>query len=255
MLIGQAGSRDLRPPAIDGVGAGAALLSTPAAVIAEAGTEPWRLLAPYELKKVHAFKSPTARAGYIAAHLLVRRAAARVTGRASNALTLCQVCAQCGGPHGQPRLAELPGLHVSLSHCDTAVAAVAGPDCNAIDVESWDSPHLDATLYDRVFSAAERACLGHLGSMPASKAEADAQRIAALRLWVRKECLVKLGRSTLDSLADTEVLPLDTASSAGFAISTVAFDDLDITDWIDPVTRTVGAFASRRGSRMFLYRG
>lgn len=86
--------------------------------------------------------------------------------------------------HGAPYLPSHPDLHVSLSHCRTAVAAAVsrrGPV--GIDVEC--RRRVSDGLMQRVCSPAELASLR----------ESDDPVMAFLRLWTRKEAVLKCRRT------------------------------------------------------------
>lgn len=151
-----------------------------------------RLLTGVERRRADAFLTPALRADFIAAHVLVRLCAARLLGRAADSLVLEQHCPGCGSDgHGRPGLAGLPQVYVSLSHTTGVVAAAAGHEPVGVDVERRALPDRVRGAADRVLSAAERAAMRE-------HADPDAY---FLRQWVRKECFVKLGRTTLGGLA------------------------------------------------------
>ena len=221
-----------------------ALVATPGAVLATGADTLLRSLAPYEIDRARSFKAPKARDSYIAAHVLVRRAAALATGARPQDLVLGQRCAQCGGRHGRPFIEGHPGIHVSLSHSDAAVAAVAGTSPNAIDVEGWDAWGADAVSPANVFSAPERRALAALSDEASVLAGVSARSLSALRLWVRKECLIKLGRLSLDTLASCDLASLGIEVPAEFATTRSTYAGLSFADWVQPRDRTSGAVAS-----------
>jgi 4'-phosphopantetheinyl transferase len=203
-----------------------ALVSSPLQVLSR-WQAPESLLAPYEVLKARQLRSPSARVSYLAAHLLVREAAAVVTGLPMRALVLQQRCPDCGGPHGAPSITGLPRLHVSMSHSDHAVAAVVGGAPVAIDVEDYGKTGMAELLQAPVFAEAERIALAGI-------ADARSRELAMLRLWVRKECLIKLGRIDLDALAQCDLQR-----------SGEAFESWRFTGWHDAAGRSLGAVASR----------
>ena len=225
---------------------GMAFAAAPQAVLAGDDAGVADRLAAYEHDRARTFVAAADRLSYVAAHVLVRQAAARAGELAVDRLVLAQRCAHCGGPHGKPVFPGHPGLHVSFSHCRSAVAAVAGPSPNAIDVESWDGMALDDSLVAGAFTAAEQQQLALLDPRPDAIHHVSARQLGALRLWVRKECLVKLGRLSLDALASVAVLPLAgdlLAVPPANTTSSRTIGALLVTDWIDVRTRTVGAVA------------
>ncbi|WP_212322955.1 4'-phosphopantetheinyl transferase superfamily protein, partial [Achromobacter sp. Marseille-Q0513] len=158
-------------------------------------------LTPEERQRANAFAHDADRRDFIAAHRLARAMAASIIGAPPGTIILRQRCDTCGGPHGRPTLPDHPWLHVSLSHAKGVVAAACGDRPVGIDLERWNASQPDHSDLDFALAAAERK---RLQSISASGADADAPitpaALAFLRLWVRKECLVKLGRITLDQL-------------------------------------------------------
>jgi 4'-phosphopantetheinyl transferase len=176
---------------------------------------------------------PDARA---AAHLLVRWCAARVTGRPPAALRIQQRCAECGSAdHGQPFLVGFPDLHISLAHRPGAVVAAVGSVPVGVDVEVPDPRLAQAIPVPDLLSPGE---IDHI------RESADPS-MALLRLWVRKECLVKLGVATLDSLRTVDLSGTVDRQLAGGATMT-RFGGLHLADWVDGAT---GAVVAAAGSR------
>jgi 4'-phosphopantetheinyl transferase len=173
--------------------------------------DPGALLAGYERDRAASFRFPRDAADFVAAHVLVRLAAAEVLGTTAERLTLAQRCERCGGPHGRPSIVESPDLAVSLSHTRGYVAAAAGSGPLGVDVEA--SPLRGAELPRSVLAPAERAAV----------AAAEDPGAAYMALWVRKEALVKAGRATLDALDG-----VDLAANPG------AYHDLRLTGWQAP---------------------
>jgi 4'-phosphopantetheinyl transferase len=202
-------------------------------------------LAPYELQKYRAFRLESARESYLAAHVLVRKAAALVAGVGPGQLMLSQRCDECGGPHGRPVIVGREDLHVSMTHSDATVAAVAGPSRNAVDVESWDKLGADDLMRAHVFTDQEIAALSQLDGHPAAGARVDAKALGAIRLWVRKECLIKLGRLSLDSMATSDVRGEGLEVAPGAGISRSNYKDLLFSEWVHVGQRTSGTVASR----------
>ncbi|MFG2621790.1 4'-phosphopantetheinyl transferase family protein [Streptomyces sp. NPDC048507] len=140
------------------------------------------LLEPWELERLAGIRVPARRADVVAARLLLRLVVARHTGLPLRASAPAQLCPGCGrAGHGRPYLPGHPGVGLSLSHADGLVAAAAGPGALGIDVEP----------------AARRP--GPLRVLRRLLPEADLREAAAqpdpgpalLRLWVRREALLK----------------------------------------------------------------
>ncbi|MEV6960719.1 4'-phosphopantetheinyl transferase superfamily protein [Streptomyces sp. NPDC051207] len=177
-------------------------------------------LAPYERDRAARLPAGKPREDYVAAHVLVRLCAARLLGVGPAALMLGQLCAQCGGEdHGRPFLYGRPGVGVSLSHARGAVAAAAGPGPVGVDVEDAADAVFAPRVAARVLAPAELAAV---------RASPDPAR-SFLRLWVRKEALVKVGVTTLGGLRGTDLMASGTAADWRFA------------DWSSPDGRLIAA--------------
>jgi len=163
------------------------------------------------------------RDSYIAAHILVRQAAQMLVGGTGNHVVLSQRCSTCNGQHGKPFIDKWPDVHVSLSHSAHSVAAAASDASVGVDIESWDKVRYGELREARVFAPKEKIWID---SLPTEERDR-----AALRLWVRKECLIKLGRFTLDSLSECDLI-----SSPPH--------DLIFRDWDHASSRSSGAVAS-----------
>jgi 4'-phosphopantetheinyl transferase len=167
----------------------------------------------------------------VAARLLVRWCAARVTGRPAAVFEMVQRCAECGSTdHGKPSLAGFPDLHISLAHRPGAVVAAAGWTPVGVDIEvPGTRGRVPAT---DLLSAAELA-----------QVRAAADPAAAFRqLWVRKECLVKLGVATLDSVQDVDLAGAVGRPLAGGGTAT-RYGRLHVADWVDASTGATVAVA------------
>ncbi|HQC97827.1 MAG TPA: 4'-phosphopantetheinyl transferase superfamily protein [Aquabacterium sp.] len=174
-----------------------AIVAKTIAVMADVASVGTAWLAPYERERVESFRVEQARQAYLAAHWLVRQAAARLLSVAASDLRLAQHCPECGGEHGPPRIVGQEHIHVSLSHADQLVAAAAACVPVAIDVEEWCKLHMNDLLRGRVFSAAERRWLEEL---PVTE-----RAHAATRVWTHKECRVKLGKLSLDDFGKCDL--------------------------------------------------
>ncbi len=143
------------------------------------------LLTRAELSRRDRLQRANDRDAYTAAHILVRECAAELCGVPTDAIVIEQRCPECGEPgHGRPYVADRPDVHVSLSHSRRHAAAIAGWQPCGIDVE--DTARKVAPI-PRALSPDER---GWLATQPDPGA-------AFLRLWVRKEAVVKAGTGTL----------------------------------------------------------
>jgi 4'-phosphopantetheinyl transferase len=155
------------------------------------------LLTDVERGRAARLRRVSDRDGFVAAHVLVRLCAAYLFGLPATT-TLQQHCAACGGPHGPAHLRELPEVGLSISHAEGVVAAAVAPVPVGVDVEPLASAA--AAAESRVVAAtpAERRRLARMGDGGES----------FLMLWVRKEALVKLGRTTLEQMAEVSLYEL-----------------------------------------------
>jgi 4'-phosphopantetheinyl transferase len=129
-------------------------------------------------------------------------------------------------------MAGFPGLHVSLAHRPGAVVAAAGWTPVGVDVEVPDARRGARAAVPDVLTPAEIAEVGAARDPSA----------AFLRLWVRKECLVKLGATTLDSLRDVDLAGATGDPLAGGG-TTTRYGRLHLLDWVDAHTGAVVAAA------------
>jgi 4'-phosphopantetheinyl transferase len=152
------------------------------------------LLTPPERRRAEAFDDAAAREDFVAAHVLARLAVAGLADCDPAEVELVQSCAPGGGPPRRPRVVGHGGIRVSWSHADGAVAAVAATDPCGIDVEPRGAP-LDPVLLPQVLTPRERARVG-AAAVPEDE---------FLRLWMRKEALVKATGHPLDAVLGWDV--------------------------------------------------
>ncbi len=153
------------------------------------------LLAPWERRRLARIRVPSRREDVVAARLLLRLCAGRFTGRPPHESAPSQFCAECGlHGHGRPYLPDHPGVGVSLSHADGLVAAAVGPGAVGVDVEPSSRRPGPLSVLSRLLPAAEvREATGR----PDPGA-------ALLRLWVRREAVLKAGQDGLRLLEWTD---------------------------------------------------
>ncbi|MEV7653821.1 4'-phosphopantetheinyl transferase superfamily protein [Streptomyces anulatus] len=161
-----------------------ALVATTAEVLAHPELDE-RLLAPWERRRLAGIRVPGRRDDVVAARLLLRLCASRVTGLPPDAVEPAQRCPGCGRDgHGRPYLPDHPGLGVSYSHADGLAAAAVGPGPVGIDVEPLTRRPGPLAVLRRILPEDE---------VDAARAWPDPGP-ALLRLWVRREALFKAGR-------------------------------------------------------------
>ncbi|MEV6979102.1 4'-phosphopantetheinyl transferase superfamily protein [Kitasatospora sp. NPDC093806] len=181
------------------------------------------LLTALEKERAARFRHESGRVDFTAAHILVRLCAAELLGVPADGIVLAQHCPDCDkDDHGKPYLPDHPGIAVSLSHTKGVVAAAAGHRPIGVDVELITRSGTLLDVAPRVLAAEELRLV---------RQHADPAR-AFLRLWVRKEALIKIGRTTLDGLAalDLSGLPLDLPGERPL---TGRFEDFQLLDWVD----------------------
>lgn len=142
------------------------------------------LLSPQRREQALRFSHELGRKTCAAAYLLLRQALEREYGIDSAPLFEY-------GEHGKPRLAGMPHIHFSLSHCRQAVACVVSDRPVGIDIESIGR-YSDA-LARYTMNAAELDAIGR----------ASRPDVAFVRLWTQKEAVLKLsGRGISGDMKD-----------------------------------------------------
>ncbi|WP_353946863.1 4-phosphopantetheinyl transferase [Streptomyces sp. HUAS MG91] len=122
------------------------------AVVLAAPTADERTLAGWERRRLALVRVPARRDDVLAARLLLRWCAARVTGRPAPEVELRQHCPDCDrAGHGRPSLPRHPRLGVSISHAEGLVAAAVGLGRVGVDVERYDRVPPDPELVRRRF--------------------------------------------------------------------------------------------------------
>ena len=206
-----------------------------------------RLLTKSEQRRSAALHHPADRDDYIAAHLLVRWCAAELTGQTPESLEVVQRCLLCGsGLHGRPSLVGLPGVHVSLAHTRGVVVAAAGWAPVGVDVERVSTDGVEMgegslRLIPEVLTPAEVSLTQ----------KATNVHVAFLRHWVRKECLVKMGVATLDTMRAIDLSSV-TEKVVDGPRTVCMYGPLHLVDWFDA---SLGAVIAAAGYDPPLVRG
>ncbi|MDR8414794.1 4'-phosphopantetheinyl transferase superfamily protein [Nonomuraea sp. 3-1Str] len=151
--------------------------------------EEW--LTPVERERAARFAFDADRAAFVAAHLLVRQCAAAALGRRPEELTLLQRCDVHGPGHGRPYVEQAPSLGVSFSHTRGYVCAAVGDGRVGVDAERVPAGPLDGALAEVALTPRERAGVTRNDEL--------------IRLWARKEALIKRGELSLDLLRTAEI--------------------------------------------------
>ncbi|MER6947712.1 4'-phosphopantetheinyl transferase superfamily protein [Nonomuraea sp. NPDC000554] len=144
-------------------------------------------LTAVERERAARFRHEADRQSFVAAHLLVRLCAAAFLGAEASGLTLLQHCDEHGPGHGRPYLEGFPQVSVSLSHTRGYVCAAAGPGRVGVDAERVPPGPLDEALAAVALTPRERATVTGNDDL--------------IRLWTRKEALIKRGELTIDAMA------------------------------------------------------
>jgi 4'-phosphopantetheinyl transferase len=143
-----------------------------------------------ERRRAARFRHEADREAFVAAHLLVRLCAAELLGVPPYSVTLAQHCEVHGPGHGKPYLPEDRSVGVSLSHTRGYVCVAAGKGRVGVDAERVPPGPLDRMLAGMALTPRERA-------------EASGNE-DVIRVWARKEALIKRGELTLDELSARE---------------------------------------------------
>lgn len=165
-------------------------------------------LSELERCRAAAFRFEKDRFRFIVRRGLLRQMLSLITGMAVAELRIAV------GQFGKPMLADLPGLHFSVSHSDGLVCLGFSREGRiGVDVERRSELSNPATMARTIFSAADTAEIESL--------RGDAQRMAFFRTWTRLEALTKAIGTGLSDCPDVAL------SSAGKNLS-VAVDN---TEW------------------------
>jgi 4'-phosphopantetheinyl transferase len=172
-------------------------------------------------------RRPEDRARHATAHGLLRLVLGRLLDRPPAQLRLDRTCPECGQPHGKPRLVG-GGPEFSLTHSGGLVGVAVAEVPVGIDVEDLSRPGLGRAVEEETLTPAERAMLDGL--------DADARHAGFLRLWTRKEALLKASGTGLsvpphqvpvDPPGPARVWDLD--PGAGFVGALAAVSDAELT--------------------------
>lgn len=191
-----------------------------------------------ELRRAASFRFDRDRRDFLAAHLLVRICASQLLDTPANLLVLnqrCPTCLQSG--HGVPSLEGRPGIHVSLSHSRGRVMAAADLKPVGVDIEMRTDMGLE--IATQVLAPKELLVLREDGN----------SRVAFLRHWARKEALIKIGRATLETLAQIDLSSLMTDAAR---VQRSCYGDLHFLDWEEPGRGAVAAIASIREANVIM---
>ena len=213
-------------------------------VLADADAPDGALLSPAEQNRLARFRRRSDGEDFQAAHLLIRKCAARLLGLRARDVEIVQRCATCGGPHGRPEIVGHPDIGASLAHSRGVVAAAAGTAPVGIDVEAF--PPADGLSAGDLSAALTAAEIRAIESAPDS-------RRAVLVAWARKEACLKAGLVDLDGLAgfDLSALPLH-PPPGDLVARPLEHAGWAVHDWWDGRTGAVGAVVAPAGVELQL---
>lgn len=139
-----------------------------------------------ERSRLDAFAKSPDRRRFIFGAALARVMVARVSGVAAEVVQLDRTCYRCGQPRGRPVVvAPDCGVELSVSHSGGLVAvAVRIGGRVGIDIESLDWPRALERVATLALGPAELEKFG--------RTKGPERHAALLRLWTRKEAVVKM---------------------------------------------------------------
>ena len=221
------------------------VVSGPSELVMARWAQPSALLTGAEHLRASRFRFDRDRRDFVAAHALARVTGGAVLGVDPGRLTLVQRCDRCGEAHGAPSFAEAPGLGVSVSHTRGYVAAAVGPGRVGVDTEGTESAlPVDEGLASAVLAARELELLD----------AAPDRRHTFVRLWVRKEAMVKCGRGSLDDLSAVDVSTTPLVDLSASPACTRDPDGQFLLEWEDPEGGVVAAAVTAQPPRLAILR-
>lgn len=190
------------------------------------------------IQRISKLKDPVDAQDSLGARALTAQCVASVAGVPAHSVHLRQLCASCGSDdHGPPKVVGIPSVTVSWSHSRGHVAAAASSGAVAIDVERSRDVVLRQVLTNDEWDWVS----GHRD-----------QARAFARLWCRKECMVKLGHTSLDRLTDVSFVTCGILSphASGWIVTERSMCDAVVVllsrDY--PVRITLPLDAAKRGT-------
>ncbi len=163
-------------------------------------------------EKALKFKHEQGQRECVLAYLLLKRALKEVYGMDGNP----EMVEQEGG---KPLLKDHPEIHFNLSHCKSAVACAIGDEPVGVDVERVRK--YDDSLARHVLNGKE------LEEVEAS----DDKARAFIRLWTKKEALLKLTgegiRSNLKTVLEQEDIEFETTHNAEYVCTVATFKQFE----------------------------
>jgi len=180
------------------------------------------LLDPAEAERAGRFRVEGARLTFITSRAAQRLILGRYLGLPPGEVVIARDCAHCGGDHGRPYVAGA-ALDFSVSHAGGwVVVAVVGEGKVGVDIEAVTAARASEDLARQVLGAAEQA---EYLMVPR-----DGRAAAFVRLWARKEAVVKLtGHGLAASLTQLDVtgaVAVASGQPAGWPAGAIYLRDL-----------------------------
>jgi 4'-phosphopantetheinyl transferase len=142
------------------------------------------LLDPAERDRAGRFKAEGARVTFVASRAVQRLVLSYYLGRPAREIVIARDCQHCGGDHGRPYVAGA-GLDFTVSHAGAwVVVAVVGAGKAGVDIEAVTRARSSDELASQVLGPAEQ--------QDYLMVPRDGRAAAFVRMWARKEAVVKL---------------------------------------------------------------
>ena len=153
------------------------------------------LLNEIELKRWRTISRTSDKDLFAASHQIARFAVADYLGCAVDSVLIRQCCKSCGGPHGKPMVISHKGIEISWSHTERAIVVGVSQRPIAVDVEGHADgfSRTDINL-DRILSSTEVSRFA--AALPSGQLFVSLEQFN--QIWTYKECLVKLGKLSID---------------------------------------------------------
>jgi len=165
----------------------------------QTSTDLRRLLSDEEGQRLARLHRADDKVRFTVGAVLVRVLAGRRLGLNPAAVVVDRACRQCGEPHGKVTVPALPDCHLSVSHSGELVGVAVCPHAEVgLDVEASTTPPAVLDDLRPVLTPGEVSWLDGMSPMVRGH--------AALRLWTRKEAVLKATGDGLSAdMADLEL--------------------------------------------------
>jgi len=164
-----------------------------------------RLLSADEIHRYSRFSRESDRLRFAVGAAMVRVLASRELRIAPAAIEIDRRCGRCGGPHGRVSIPSLRDLNVSVTHSGALVGVARfGTAPVGLDVETMVAGR---DYFEDLWSILTQQERASLSRVPSSELDE-----ALLRLWTRKEAVVKAAGEGL--MADTAEIDIGVPNSS-----------------------------------------